>query len=398
MEIRRVGKDENAFLLRAYAFGESPLTNAQLEEHRSAPASDTVNLMAYDRIGDSDPEAVAVVGGIPLRQNVRGLIVPMLGVSGVASHPAARRRGHVRMLLNRLHLDMRDEGHVTAILYPFRPTFYERFGYVGFPKPRSIRLHARGLRRVELPGSVTLHRTGEESAAREGRQYLQDRMRTRHGFALAGEERHRADTGDDHWVVYARDESGAVIGMLQYRTGSFGGELRGRDFLTSSPLGRALLLQWLARHVDQYETFSFELPPDERPDLWDTDIVVEDRTRIESPTHSAPMGRILSLEGLSGMAVGAAARTTIEVVDDPLVAGTWTLDGTDPAGLQIRPADSSDGRPGATLTAHGLAGVLFGTLDPVELELRGFGSASPEATAALRTLFPRAWPHVYSTF
>lgn len=396
MDIRRVGKDEDAWQLRAYAFGQSPVTTAQLEEHRSAPASDTVNLLAYDRVSGPEQEAVAVVGGIPLEQNVRGRVVPMVGVAGVASHPAARRRGHVRTLLDRLHRELRDEGFVTAVLYPFRPTFYERFGYVGFPKARSIRLSPRGLRRLELPGSVTLHRIGEADALRTGWDYLQQRLRTRHGFALGSEERHRtADSADDHWVVYARDAAGTVIGMLQYRTGEFGGELRGRDFLTSSPLGRALLVQWLARHVDQYAWFSFELPPDERPDLWDTDIVVEDRTRIESPTHSAPMGRILSLPGLTGLPVQAAEPVTIEVRDDPLVGGTWTLDGSDPAGLQVLPGRAE---PDATLTAHGLAGLVFGTLDPTDVELRGYGSVPAGAAAVLRTLFPRAWPHVYSTF
>ncbi|HVX47426.1 MAG TPA: GNAT family N-acetyltransferase [Mycobacteriales bacterium] len=396
MEIKRVGKDEEAWLLRAYAFGQTPVTTAQIEEHRSAPDSDTVNLLAYEPIDGPEPEAVAVVGGIPLQQNVRGRVVPMLGVTGVASHPAARRRGHVRTLLDRLHREMRDEGFVTAVLYPFRPTFYERFGYVGFPKARSIRLSPRGLRRTELPGSVTLHRIGEEGALQTGWDYLQQRMQTRHGFALGSAERHRAaDSADDHWVVYARDAAGSVVGMLQYRTGEFGDELRGRDFLASNPLGRMLLVQWLARHADQYAWFSFELPPDERPDLWDTDIIVEDRTRIESPTHSAPMGRVLSVPGLSGLRVQAAEPVTVEVVDDPLAGGTWTLDGTDPAGLQVYPGRSE---PAATLTSHGLAGLVFGTLDPDEVELRGFGSVPAEAAEALATLFPRAWPHVYSTF
>src|SRR5580692_3638195 len=49
---------------------------------------------------------------------------------GVATLPLARRRGYASALVTRLLDQMRDEGHVVSTLYPFRPSFYERFGYV----------------------------------------------------------------------------------------------------------------------------------------------------------------------------------------------------------------------------------------------------------------------------
>lgn len=398
MQIKRITKDESAFLLRAYAFGSSPVSAEELQRHRDSTATDddTTTLAAYDRIGGAEPGVAAVVGGTGFRQNIRGLVVPMLGVGGVASHPAARRRGHVRALMNRLHADLRDQGCVTAALYPFRPTFYERFGYVGLPKARSVRLLPQGIQRRELPGTVTFHRIDDKDAAATGLEFLHRMLAERHGFALAADRRHTS--GDDHWVVFARDESGAVIGMLHYRTKGLGQDLIGRELLSTGPLGQALILQWLVAHADQFSGFCFELPPDERPDLWDTDVQYEDRTSIRMPTQSAPMGRVLSMPGLSGLTAGAGERVTVEVVDDPFVGGTWTFDSTDGAGMQVRAAAPSDGEPAATLTSHGLAGLVYGSLDPRQATVRGFGTFSAEAARALAALFPRSDPYLYVAF
>ena len=52
---------------------------------------------------------------------------------------------------------MRDTGCVLSALYPFRPSFYERFGYVGLPRARTVTFSpadSAGLMRKELPGEV----------------------------------------------------------------------------------------------------------------------------------------------------------------------------------------------------------------------------------------------------
>ena len=56
----------------------------------------------------------------------------------VAAQPLARRHGHVRALLMELLVRMRDTGCALSALYPVRPSFYERFGYVGLPKARTV--------------------------------------------------------------------------------------------------------------------------------------------------------------------------------------------------------------------------------------------------------------------
>jgi GNAT superfamily N-acetyltransferase len=407
--IRAVSGEElltSAFQLWAYAFHSSPTPDEEVERWRAEvaanePRADRLNLIAF-----GGAEAEAIVSGFSLRHNVRGTVFPMVGISGVATHPKARRRGHVRTLLTRMHEEMRDSGHVLSTLYPFRQSFYERFGYVGFPKPRRIRLEARGLERmlrVEVPGEVSIHRIGE--VFDDYYALLETLLRERHGFSVFT----RAGTVEvakenKHWIALARHE-GEVVGALLYRTNGFGNELQGRQLLTRSPIGRTLLLQWLARHHDQYSSFTFELPPDERPDLWYVDIAYDDETKVSGPNHSAPMGRVLSVPGLAGIATGAA-RATVEVVDDPFVAGTWTLDGRGGT-LEVTSGSASGGATGgngagsgatARLTSHGLAALVYGVIDPAELALQGYGTVDSGTAQALRTIFPPAAPYLFSGF
>lgn len=396
--IRRVSGEElltSAFQLWAYAFGSSPAPDEEVERWRaevatSEPRADRLNLIAF-----GGAEAEAIVSGFSLRHNVRGSVFPMVGISGVATHPKARRRGHVRTLLTQMHEEMRDSGHVLSTLYPFRQSFYERFGYVGFPKPRHIRLEARGLERmlrVEVPGEVSIHRIGE--VFDDYYALLETILRERHGFSVFT----RASTEgvakeNKHWIAIARQE-GEIVGALLYRTNGFGNELQGRQLLTRSPIGRTLLLQWLARHHDQYSSFTFELPPDERPDLWYVDLAYDDETKVSGPNHSAPMGRVLSVPGLAGIATGNA-RATVEVVDDPFVAGTWTLDGRGGT-LEVTSGGASGGT--ARLTSHGLAALVYGVIDPAELTLQGYGTVDADTAQALRTLFSPAAPYLFSGF
>jgi Acetyltransferase (GNAT) domain len=390
--IRRVSGEEllTLFPLQAYAFGSSPVSPEDVEERRRSLEyhGDWVRLVAFE--GD---QAQAVVVGLPMRQNVRGTVFPMLGVSGVATHPMARRRGHIRTLLPHLHGEFRDSGCAVSTLYPFRPSFYEQFGYTGFPKARTVRLFADGLDRVarfDVPGEVSFHQIGD--VFDEWWDFGQRLLATRHGMGEFSLESSK-QFGDDnrHWVVFARQE-GETVGVMSYRTNEFGQELHPRSFLYTGPIGRMLLLQWLARHRDQYSSFKLSLAPDEKPDLWYTDVRYDDETEIKTPTHSAPAGRILSVEGLSGISAGPA-QVTVEVVDDLFVGGVWTLDGTDGA-LEVKPG----GTPTATLTSHGLASLVYGLLDPVDIQIRGYGTIDTRTAAALRVLFPPAVPYLRASF
>ncbi|MGN9774812.1 GNAT family N-acetyltransferase [Micromonospora sp. H33] len=396
MTVRALSAEERltaSFPLQAYAFEASPQSAARAEEFREyLPYNQGNRTLVVEEAG----ETRAAVSAIPMRQNLRGRVLPMAGVAGVATHPLARRQGHVRTLMHQLLDEMRDEGHQLTALWPFRPSFYERFGYVGLPMPRTVTLPVADLApllRAELPGEVGWERIG--AGYPTWRDFTERCLRERHGFALLPDYRAVAlRDRDERWLVTAR-VGGAVAGAVTYRIDDHGGTLAADDLLAADPYARALLLQFFARHVDQVATVRFDVPVSAAPELWLTDLEVHVETRVARPGSSAPMARLLAVDALAGLPAGAG-RVRVELTGDRWLAGAYLLDGTTGA-LELVRGDAGSA-PSATLTAAGLSGLAYGVLDPVEVHLRGLGDVPVDAGVELRRLFPRRLPYLFADF
>ncbi|RKN24117.1 GNAT family N-acetyltransferase [Micromonospora musae] len=396
--IRRISSEERlttSFVLSAYAFEASPSRRVD-EFPRYLPYHEGNRTL----IVEAEGETLAAATSIPMRQNLRGAVLPMAGVAGVATHPLARRQGHVRTLLHQLLDEVREEGHALTALYPFRPSFYARFGYVGLPKPRTVTFSPADLApllRAELPGEVGWERIGTGYPA--WREFTERCLRERHGFAVFPDYRDvRLRDDDDRWLLTARVD-GAVTGAVTYRIDDHGGELIADDLLFTDPYARSLLLQFFARHVDQVERVSVRLAADELPELWLTDLAVHVQALTARPGSSAPMGRLLTLDALSGLPAGPG-RVRVELTDDRWLAGTHLLDGTT-GSLELRGGTAtatSTSVPAATLTAAGLSALAYGVLDPIEVQLRGLGQVPADAAAELRRIFPRQVPYLFADF
>ncbi|MEU2612244.1 GNAT family N-acetyltransferase [Micromonospora sp. NPDC007271] len=399
MIIRRLTAEErltHSFPLQAYAFEASPMPPNRVEEFRAYLPYNAGNRTL---VVEEDGGSMAAATAIPMRQNLRGRVQPMAGVAGVATHPLARRRGHVRALLHQLLDEMRAEGHLLTALYPFRASFYERFGYVGLPARRTAVFSPADLApllRAELPGEVVWERTG--AGYDTWRAYTERCLHERHGFAVFPDFRAVGlRDRDDRWLLtVVRD--GATVGAVTYRIDDHGGELIADDLLAADPYARASLLQFFARHVDQVERIRVHLPADELPELWLTDLAVHVEARVSRPGSPAPMARLLHLDALAGLPAGAG-RVRVELVGDRWLAGTHLLDGTT-GRLEVLPGDSTGAAtvPAATLTAAGLSGLAYGVLDPAEVAIRSLGEVPPDAATELRRLFPRALPYLFADF
>ncbi|MER7439977.1 GNAT family N-acetyltransferase [Micromonospora avicenniae] len=395
--VRRISSEERlttSFVLSAYAFEATPRTLRRAEEFR--------NYLPYNEgnrtlIVEEDGETLAAASAIPMRQNLRGAVLPMAGVAGVATHPLARRQGHVRTLLHQLLDEMRDEGHPLTALYPFRPSFYARFGYVGLPKPRTATFSPADLSpllRAELPGEVGWERIGTGYPA--WREFTERCLHDRHGFALFPDYRDaRLRDDDDRWLLTARVD-GVLSGVVTYRIDEHGGELAADDLLVADPYAQALLLQFFARHVDQVERVSVRLAADELPELWLTDLAVHVEARVARPGSSAPMARLLALDALAGLPAGPG-RVRVELTGDRWLAGSHLLDGTT-GSLELLGGTTTTSVPTATLTAAGLSALAYGVLDPIEVHLRGLGQVPADAAAELRRIFPRQLPYLFADF
>ena len=395
MQIRQITADERTetmFPLQAYGFMPSPWTDAERETY--------ARRMAYYRtatslIAEEDGQTLAGVGAFPMRQNVRGVVHDMAGVASVSSHPAARRRGIVRQLMTRLMHQMRDQGCAVSALYPFRPSFYGRLGYVGIPRVRTATFAPEGLShlvRADLPGEV------ERMHLSEGfDDYNALTLRLlgeRHGFSVYDETRTAEfRESPSRWAAVARVD-GEVVGAVIYRIDQYGGDLVAGDLLTTGPMGRALLLQFFARHVDQVARIELKVGTEEVPELWGTDFAVLTEGKVRFPSNGGPMVRLLSIGALNGLQAGAEGSVTVEVVEDDLLAGRYRLTG-EAGALTV---EETKDEPAATLTCHGISALAYGVLDPVEVMTRGFGRVEASAVEVLGALFPRKMPYLFADF
>jgi predicted acetyltransferase len=392
MDFRQISAAERTatmFPLQQYAFMPSPWGPEDQESYRKRmPFWET----AVGLLAEEDGRSLAAVTALRMQQNVRGSVHDMAGVASVATHPSARRRGLVRELMQRLLRQMRDEGCAVSALYPFRPSFYARFGFVGIPRQRTATFAPEGLShlvRAELPGDVEWLPMSEGFDAYDG--LTRRLLGQRHGFAVFDEVRTPEFRDAKAWVALARVD-GEVVGAVRYRVDSYGGDLIASDLLYSDPLGRALLLQFFARHVDQVARVVVTVSTDEVPELWGTDMSVLTEGRVDRPRHGGPMVRVLDMESLNGTAL-APGQVTIEIPDDVLIGGIWHLDST--AGTLTVTKGTT---PSATLSVGGFSALLYGVLDPIEVVTRGLGTVDLAAVPALTTMFPRQMPYLFADF
>ena len=392
VEIRAVAPEEFITLgISHYAFGKSP-SKPDLEKARERLKyfAGSTGLAVYDQ---GKPQASCAIHA--MTGNVRGTVFPMGGFGGVASLPAGRRQGHVRNMMIRGFELMREKGEAVSTLYPFRDSFYERLGYAEFAKNRFVTLkpeHLAPLTRLGLPGSV--EQLGIEDCFDEWWTFLESLQPQVHGFALAEKARAvgRRDRNDS-WVAMVR-EDGEVTGAMTFEITGYTETLKADTFYYTTAAARYQLLAWIGRHVDQASEAVIELGPEEYPELWYRDLVAQSST-VYKDAWPAPMGRVVSVAGIDGIAAGTDGVISVTLVDDqcPWNNGVWTFSGEGGV-LSIR----EGGDPACHLTIQGLSALVWSGIDPATFPFRGWGDPGPAAQATLRTLFPKAFPVLNEKF
>ena len=389
-----------AHLLQAYAFAAGPLPHPPPDASVEDPEkrSGTTTLVAFD--GDTP---IAATSAWPFVQNVRGAVVKCLGIAGVATHPGYRRGGHVRTLMVEQHRRGVEAGYAVAALYPFRPSFYAKFGYVGLPKARRIKLNTAGMAELlslDLPVKVELGRSGEEHIHDASMAVEQQWLEGRHGFIK--DTLSWVDEGikesDDRFVALCRRD-GEPTGFWRFRTTGFSDVVKGDRMLVADPVSRLAMLKWLAGHVDQYAGFEFELPPGEVVETWFTDVDHDDMSLTSVPGHNAPMARVLDLTALAGLVAGPAELTVDVVGDNDFpgnLSGTYHLDGRSGA-LVLSEVTDPKGDV-ARLSVRALSALVYCGQDPTELASRGLGTFPGTTAEAAITLFPPVLPYLYRGF
>lgn len=384
---------EAVYPLTSYAFHASPpLQDREVWAQHVLPRQGVTYYCAFE-----GGTAVACTASTAGTENVRGALLGMGGVWGVATHPSARRKGYCRELMARQLAAMHEAGQPLSALYPFRESFYQRLGYVLFPQYKRVTFAPAtlgALLKQELGGEVEVRLSG--AAFEDYRAYVSAMQAETHGmglfYSLYSDERARDD--NSVWIALAR-VGGEVEGVMVY---SMRGEqvtqfkLRATRFYARTARARYLLLQWIARHVDQASEAELWMPPYELPETWLADMRVESQ-----PSTFTPMGRVVDLAGLSQRGVQTGPGAFVAAVTDavcPWNAGVWRFE-TVGGELVVAP---ETGEADCTLTSQGVAALVYGAHDPADFAFRGWGDPSPEAVAALGAVFPRRLPYLHEMF
>jgi predicted acetyltransferase len=225
----------------------------------------------------------------------------------------------------------------------------------------------------------------------EYRDYLTKLRNTRHGMAVFDHGNQASANRNNTWIVFARFDQ-QIEGDMLY-------QLKGDEathfnlvvprFYYHTPRARYLLLDWIARHVDQADRAEIWLPPTETPELWLSDL----KMKVES-TPDMPMARVLDIEQMGGMEVGEGS-FTIKVTDPlcPWNEGSWQLQSHD-GKLVVSKTSQAD----CALTIQGLTGLIMGTHDPECFSFRGWGQPSPDVCVIQQQMFPQRTPHIHEMF
>ncbi len=343
----------------------------------------------YVLIVEEYPQTIASAKS--LTQNIRGKIFPMGGIASVASHPSARRKGYVKTLIKHIFNTFREQGVPVSCLYPFKESFYHRFGYVTFPQAKKILFDPQKLSpllEMDLDGEFMLVKFGKGYL--EFRKFLLDLQHVTHGMSLFTDANPEAAEDRESWLVFARHNH-QIVGVMQYDlTGDIMDQhLKAYDFLFRNTQGKFMLLNWIARHIDQATQVELTLSPNIHGENLFTGITPE-----HAGLFRPPMGRVIDIKGLAGLPSGEG-EITINISDPSCDwnNGIWKLEGSN-GSLQI----TSGTKPDCDLTIHGLAALVYGVYDPETFLLRGWGNPDKAQQAILRQMFPLKTPFLLAMY
>jgi predicted acetyltransferase len=392
VDIRRMPPEEMLdllFSLGSYAFHASPPIRERGDWDEAVLARKGT---IYHALFEGE-HGVASVASSPMSQQVRGTNYAVDGVWDVATHPAARRKDYCRRLMAQLLAVDREEGHALSCLYPFLESFYEKLGYVTFPLARIAKLKPAALApllKQDLGGEVELLLIGDGYDSY--RHFVRRLQQRTHGLAYFVHGRKaQVQKSNKFWLALAQVD-GEPAGLMLYQiqgqdVGQF--TLRATRFYYDTAQARYLLLQWLARHVDQAGEIEIWLPPFEQPETWLADMHVTTESQVR-----APMGRIVDVARIGGMATGPG-RFTARITDPlcPWNEGAWRFETVD-GHLQVGRAEEAAN----DLTIQALTALIYGTHDPGDFAFRGWGDPPAGVRATMRSMFPPRVPFLHEYF
>ncbi len=381
-------------VLTQYAFYASP-DDLKIQKLYFDYSKDCFIVAVYPE--DEPQTPVATATSIPMTQNLRGKIFPMDGIANVATEPAYRRKHLTATMMLMILENDKKTGLVISTLYPFKESFYARFGYITLPQVRIATLSLDTLSPLLIDKTpIPFKKVDYKENFPLLYSFLVENQKYIHGMCLKSLDTMKLlpELQNSH-LVFMYDENKQIEGCLVYRTKGFQSDLLISTFLYLNSHAKYNLLRFLALHIDQFFTIKFPLHPAEHPENWLNDLRIQIANRDWVPSA---MARIIDVEGLQGLPVGSGSITV--KIEDPTcswnnnIYGFTSLSGK----LQISKREN-DTITDCTLTIEGLTALVYGWYVLEDFSFRKWiKDAQADSFDKLQELFPIILPYMYDRF
>ncbi|MHA1758998.1 MAG: GNAT family N-acetyltransferase [Candidatus Heimdallarchaeota archaeon] len=332
---------------------------------------------------------------IPLIQNVRGKLIPMAGVSNVASDPVSRRKGHVRKLMEYLVRKSYDDDLNVSTLYPFKDTFYAKFGYVNVNPNTQLVIKPSQLRKWKtLPVGYTTKRTNDADSFDIYKKIRDEFFGNIHGGVVRPEKRWK-EYGENPRVKVAvvYNPKGKPEGMVRYSLKGFSsgfdwaqdGEINVSEFLYLTNKARIALFNHLYLFADQIVKLLLPIYP-ETSEIYTW---LDDFFIAEIKSQNVWMARVIDVKKtLKDMPTDAEEEISFKITD-PLIKENNAVFQISGSKKKITVKEVKDNTL-LELTIEGLTALVYGMLSAEEVKSFGWMKGASEATnKILDNFFPR---------
>lgn len=322
MEIRHLTKQEFELArdLRLYSFYDWTDTPSSKEE------------LSYFTVGEflgvfHNNELVSILRNITLRQSIRGSIKNMGGIASVSTPPEHRRKGFVRALMHKTFNDMKNKKQSVSMLWPFKESFYESFGYVSVCSGIIVNLPIRALTHY-LTASYTEKTLWEEKRYRT--KDVKNKVdRFKHTLVTSFTNDYNGmvlldDVSEGVWETKSKNQTAVFIerngnteAYARYSKLGFHTEgiLKITESLWRSIEGRIRLFRYFAKHIDQVTRVQMHFPFHSKFQLWFKDN--PDKYIVNIPPFPWMVRVIDVCEAVSGLSVpDDKTRTVIAKITD----------------------------------------------------------------------------------
>lgn len=286
-----------------------------------------------------------------------------LGVGGVVTDPAERRRGVIRRIFEEDLPRLRNEGFVFSALYPFSHVFYRKFGYeLGIVK-RMAKLSPSSLRK-DLHQAASIRRILPDEDDGGMKQVYENYIANKNLAVIRDEGHWKSLRKGTPWenlkysyVLYNEEKEPMAYWVGTMAKGEEGATLTIADMAYTCREGMESIFAML-RTMNEVGTIR-TLAAQDMP----LRFLVEDPYDVNEETSCGGMVRVMDVEKALALlpAPALAGRCTVEVSDlqIPENNGCFTV-ASDGENLTVA---RTENEPDISCTINGLSALVVGTLD-----------------------------------